>query len=153
MSFCRLTKGITPKIRRLCFVLINRVLLNLLCFWILHGVTCWRLRWLASRVDGDSDRLLSHRSSLQNSSSSTTWRSKLPKNFGRITSFGCFNHRCRNPQNDRTATLSIVIDLAYDGNCAGCFLSLQSRVCFVSDSLISLLWSEMRLSRTTRCII
>ena len=34
--FCSLTKGITPNICRLCsFVLINSVLLNLLCFWIL----------------------------------------------------------------------------------------------------------------------
>ena len=31
MSFCSLKKGITPKIRMLCFVLINGVLLNLLC--------------------------------------------------------------------------------------------------------------------------
>ena len=36
MSFCSLTKGITPKICRLCAcALINSVLLNLLCVWIL----------------------------------------------------------------------------------------------------------------------
>ena len=32
--FCSLIKGITPKIRMLCFVLINSVRLNLLCIWI-----------------------------------------------------------------------------------------------------------------------
>ena len=32
--FCSLIKGITPKIRMLCFVLIHCVLLNLLCVWI-----------------------------------------------------------------------------------------------------------------------
>ena len=32
---CNLIKGITPKIRKLCFVLINSVLLKLLCVWIL----------------------------------------------------------------------------------------------------------------------
>ena len=32
---CSLKKGITPKIRMLCFVLINGVLLNLWCVWIL----------------------------------------------------------------------------------------------------------------------
>ena len=35
MSFCGLIKGITPKIRMLRFVLINNVLLDLLCVWIL----------------------------------------------------------------------------------------------------------------------
>ena len=35
MSFCSLTKGITPKIGWFCLVLINSVLLNLLCVWIL----------------------------------------------------------------------------------------------------------------------
>ena len=35
VPFCSLIKGITPKIRMLCFVLINSVLLNLLCVWIL----------------------------------------------------------------------------------------------------------------------
>ena len=29
-----LIKGITPKIRTLCFVLINSVILNLLCVWV-----------------------------------------------------------------------------------------------------------------------
>ena len=33
MSFCSLIKEVTPKIRMLCFVLINSVLLNLLCVW------------------------------------------------------------------------------------------------------------------------
>ena len=33
--FCSLKKGITRKIRMLCFVLINNVLFNLLCVWIL----------------------------------------------------------------------------------------------------------------------
>jgi len=33
--FCSLKKGITPKIRLLCFVMINSVLLNLLYVWIL----------------------------------------------------------------------------------------------------------------------
>ena len=32
MSFCSLIKGITPKIHLLCFVLINSVLWDLLCF-------------------------------------------------------------------------------------------------------------------------
>ena len=32
---CSLKWGITPKIRMLCFVLINSVLLNLLCVWTL----------------------------------------------------------------------------------------------------------------------
>ena len=36
MSFCSLIKGITPKIRMLCFVLINSVILNLWCIWILR---------------------------------------------------------------------------------------------------------------------
>ena len=38
MSFCSLVKGITPKIRMLCFVLINSVILNLLvlCVWVLN---------------------------------------------------------------------------------------------------------------------
>ena len=35
MSFCSFTKGITPKIGWFCLVLINSVLLNLLCVWIL----------------------------------------------------------------------------------------------------------------------
>ena len=35
VSFCNLTKAITPKMRVLCFVLTNSVLLNLLCIWIL----------------------------------------------------------------------------------------------------------------------
>ena len=35
MSFCSLIQETTPKIRTLCFVLINSVLLNLLCFWVL----------------------------------------------------------------------------------------------------------------------
>ena len=34
MSFCSLIKGITPKIRMVCFVLTNSVLLNLSCVWI-----------------------------------------------------------------------------------------------------------------------
>ena len=34
MSFCSLIKGITPKICRLCFDLVNSVLLNLLSVWI-----------------------------------------------------------------------------------------------------------------------
>ena len=34
-SFCSLIKGITLKVRMLCFVLINSVLLNLVCVWIL----------------------------------------------------------------------------------------------------------------------
>ena len=44
MSFCSLIKGITPKIRVLCFVLINSVLLNLLCVWIIVYVfgSCFR---------------------------------------------------------------------------------------------------------------
>ena len=33
-SFCSLTKGVTPKISRFCFVLINSVLLNRSCVWI-----------------------------------------------------------------------------------------------------------------------
>ena len=33
MSFCSLTKRITPKIRMLCFVQVNTVLLNFLCLW------------------------------------------------------------------------------------------------------------------------
>ena len=39
MSSCSLIKDITPKIRTLCFVLINSVILNLLCFWILSQTT------------------------------------------------------------------------------------------------------------------
>ena len=35
MSFCSLIKAIIPKIRILCFVLINSVILNLLCVRIL----------------------------------------------------------------------------------------------------------------------
>ena len=36
VSFCSLIKGVTPKIRMLCFVLINSVtVLNLLCVWIM----------------------------------------------------------------------------------------------------------------------
>ena len=35
MLFCSLIKGITPKIHVFCFVLINNVLLNLFCIWIL----------------------------------------------------------------------------------------------------------------------
>ena len=35
MLSCSLTKGITPKICRLCFFRINNVLLNRLCVWIL----------------------------------------------------------------------------------------------------------------------
>ena len=35
MSFCSLIKGIAPKIRMLCFVLINSVILNVSCVWIL----------------------------------------------------------------------------------------------------------------------
>ena len=34
MSFCSLIKGITPKVRTLCFVVVNSVRLNLLCVWI-----------------------------------------------------------------------------------------------------------------------
>ena len=34
VSFCSLIKGITPRIRMLCFVLINNVIFNLLCVWI-----------------------------------------------------------------------------------------------------------------------
>ena len=36
MSLCSLVKGITQKIRMLCFVLINSVLLNLLYVWVLN---------------------------------------------------------------------------------------------------------------------
>ena len=36
-TYLFLVKGITPKIRMLCFALINRVLLNLLCVWRLSG--------------------------------------------------------------------------------------------------------------------
>ena len=36
MSFCSLAKVITQKICWFCLVLINTVLLNLLCAWILH---------------------------------------------------------------------------------------------------------------------
>ena len=32
--FCRLIKGITLKIRTLCFILMNSIVLNLLCVWI-----------------------------------------------------------------------------------------------------------------------
>ena len=35
VSFCNLIKGITPKIRMLWFVLINSILLNLSCLWVL----------------------------------------------------------------------------------------------------------------------
>ena len=35
VSFCSLTEGITPKIADCVFVLINSVLLNLFCVWIL----------------------------------------------------------------------------------------------------------------------
>ena len=46
MSFCSLIKGIAPKICRLCFVLVNSILLNLLlCVWILflhnHVANVW----------------------------------------------------------------------------------------------------------------
>ena len=34
VSFCRLIKGITPRMCMLCFVLINSIILNLLCVWI-----------------------------------------------------------------------------------------------------------------------
>ena len=34
MSFCNLINGISPNIWRVCFVLLNSVLLNLLCVWI-----------------------------------------------------------------------------------------------------------------------
>ena len=36
MLFCSLKNGLTPKIRLLCFVIINSVLLNLFCVWILY---------------------------------------------------------------------------------------------------------------------
>ena len=42
VSFCSLIKGITPKIRMLCFVLINRVLLNFLCVWLFNYSRVWR---------------------------------------------------------------------------------------------------------------
>ena len=42
MSFCSLIKGINPKIRMLCFVLINSVLLNLLCVWKLSSTVEWK---------------------------------------------------------------------------------------------------------------
>ena len=38
MSFCSLTKGITPKICWFCLVLINSVLLNLLCVWSTESI-------------------------------------------------------------------------------------------------------------------
>ena len=41
MSFCSLIKEITPKIFTLCFVLINRVILNLVCVSIL-SILCRR---------------------------------------------------------------------------------------------------------------
>ena len=34
VSFCSLIKGITPKIRVLCFAVISSVLWNILCVWI-----------------------------------------------------------------------------------------------------------------------
>ena len=34
VSFCSLIKGITPKIRLLCFVPVNSTILNLCVFWI-----------------------------------------------------------------------------------------------------------------------
>ena len=37
VSFYTLTKGITPKICCFCLVLMNSVLLNLSCVWILHS--------------------------------------------------------------------------------------------------------------------
>ena len=37
MSFCGLTKRITPKICWFCLVVINNILLNLLCVWILFA--------------------------------------------------------------------------------------------------------------------
>ena len=50
MSFCSLTKGITPKTHMLCFVLINSVLLNLLCVWIWLSVVAVLQLWLAGRT-------------------------------------------------------------------------------------------------------
>ena len=38
MLFCSLITGITPKICTLCFVLINRILLNFSCVWITTSV-------------------------------------------------------------------------------------------------------------------
>ena len=38
MSFCSLIKGIKPKIRKLCFVLINSVILNPFCVWIKQAI-------------------------------------------------------------------------------------------------------------------
>ena len=35
LDSCSLMKGTAPKIRMLCFVLINSIILNLLCVWIL----------------------------------------------------------------------------------------------------------------------
>ena len=35
MSFCSLIKEITPKIHMLCFVLINSVIFNISCVWVL----------------------------------------------------------------------------------------------------------------------
>ena len=42
LSFCSLIKGITPKIRMLCVILINNVLLNVVCVWILCCVDVFR---------------------------------------------------------------------------------------------------------------
>ena len=46
VSFCSLMKGITPKICRLCFFLINSVILNLLCAWARS--LCQKCRWQAT---------------------------------------------------------------------------------------------------------
>ena len=35
MLLCSLIKGLTPKIRMLCFVILNGILFNRLCVWIL----------------------------------------------------------------------------------------------------------------------
>ena len=46
-------KGITPKIRMLCFVLINSVPLNLLCVWLMLSydiVLCTLVRYICFGV-------------------------------------------------------------------------------------------------------
>ena len=56
VSFCSLIKGITPKIRMLCFVLINSVILNVLCVLILF----WSVTGVLSASIPDSDLLFDH---------------------------------------------------------------------------------------------
>ena len=91
VSFCSLIKRITLKIRVLCFLLINSVLFNILCVWVLLcssctqqlGGTCRQVQVCNKCVISENKiRSLTHVSSLQIRCTRVTNLSSLQTGLG-----------------------------------------------------------------------